>query len=138
MMCNYTDRHRGFTILELLVVIVIIGILAAIALPKFSGVREDANIAVSKSNLKSLQTAIERYKLDNSVYPDQLATLISEGYIKRKICIIPGTTDPYQYGADNTDFLIYDTRYNLYATSEGIEEDFSTYAGGITPTAQTI
>lgn len=137
-MYKYFNRQTGFTLIELLVVIVIIGLLAAIALPKFSGVREDANIAVTKSNLKSLQTAIERYQLDNGNYPDQLSTLVSGGYIKQKSCTIPTTTDCYQYGSNTTDFLVYDNTHDVYATSEGLQEDYTTYTGEISPTAQTL
>lgn len=137
-MFKYTKRRLGFTIIELLVVIVIIGVLATIALPKFTGVRDDANIAVSKSNLKSLQTAIARYELENSSYPDQFATLINDGFIKKGSCLIPGTEKAYQYGENSTEFLIYDDVNDLYATSESIEKGFSTYSGGITPSSQTI
>lgn len=137
-MYKYFSRQTGFTMIELLVVIVIIGLLAAIALPKYAGVREDANAAVTKSNLKSLQTGIERYLLDHGNYPDQLSTLVSGGYIKKTSCIIPTTTDVYQYGANTTDFLVYDSKHDVYASSEGIQDDFTTYTGGITPTAQTL
>lgn len=137
-MYKYFNRQMGFTLIELLVVIVIIGLLAAIALPKFAGVRDDANVAVTKSNLKSLQTAVERYQLDNGCYPDQLSTLISAGYIKQKSCMIPTKTDPYQFGTSATDFLVYDSVHDVYATSEGIQDDYSTYSGGISPTAQTL
>lgn len=137
-MCKYTDRQKGFTILEILVVIVIIGILAAIALPKFAGVREDANVAVTKSNLKSIQTAVERYQLDTGTYPDGLAILIAEGYVKKKSCLIPNTTDVYQYGMSASDFIVYDPQNDFYTTAEGIDGNFASYAGGVTPAAQTI
>ncbi len=137
-MGKYIVKQEGFTIIELLVVIVIIGILAAIALPKYGGVRNDANKAVSKSNLKSLQTAIERYQLDNGSYPSDLSTLISEGFIKKKSCQIPSTTEAYQYGESGNDFLLYDSKYDIYANSEELDEDFTNYTGGITPSAQTL
>ncbi|MCK4259804.1 MAG: prepilin-type N-terminal cleavage/methylation domain-containing protein [Halanaerobiales bacterium] len=137
-MGKYIGRQEGFTILELLVVIVIIGILATIALPKFGSVRNDANIAVSKSNLKSLQTAIERYLLDNGSYPSDLSTIVSAGFIKKKTCLIPATTDAYQYGENGTDFLLYDSKYDIFASNEELEEDFTNYTGGITPSAQSL
>ncbi len=67
----YVRRHArrgGFTLIELLIVVAIIGILAAIAVPNFLNAQTRAKLARCEADMKSLETAIESYKLDNNVY----------------------------------------------------------------------
>jgi general secretion pathway protein G len=61
--------RRGFTLIEVLVVVFILGILAALVAPKMLGRTDDAKIAETKLQMKSLETALKLYKLDNGVYP---------------------------------------------------------------------
>jgi prepilin-type N-terminal cleavage/methylation domain-containing protein len=65
----HTD-DRGFTLIEVLIVTVIIGILAAIAIPKFAKSKEQAYLASMKSDLRNLVTAQEVYFLDEATYYD--------------------------------------------------------------------
>jgi type IV pilus assembly protein PilA len=60
------EAEQGFTLIELLVVILIIGILAAIAIPAFLNQRGKAYDAAAKSQVKTMQTAIETYATDNN------------------------------------------------------------------------
>ncbi|MCG3153330.1 MAG: hypothetical protein GEEBNDBF_02642 [bacterium] len=74
-------RHRaGFTLVELLVVITIIGILAALALPNFTKARIKAKETEVKANLHSIQTSVERFYVDNEQYPHYIAGGTAPGW----------------------------------------------------------
>ena len=61
---------RGFTLIELMVVIVILGILAGLIIPRIMGRPEEAKRLKANLQIESLETAIKLYKLDNGMYPD--------------------------------------------------------------------
>jgi prepilin-type N-terminal cleavage/methylation domain-containing protein len=69
-------RHKsGFTIVELLIVVVVIGILTAIAVPKFQQVKGRARAAALRADLRNLVTAQEEYLTTHMVYANNLAAL---------------------------------------------------------------
>ncbi len=70
-------RLRGFTLVELLMVIVILGILVTILVPRFASTRDKAFVTAMKSDLRNLATAQESYYYDNSAYAPSLGLLIS-------------------------------------------------------------
>src|SRR6478672_13938652 len=61
--------RRGFTLIELVVVVLILGILAAVALPKFVGQSDSAKLNGTLQSLTVLRTAIDTYRVNNSSYP---------------------------------------------------------------------
>lgn len=94
-----TDKQRGFTLLEIMVVIVIIGVLASLVVPNLMGNKEKADKQKAVSDIVALENALDMYKLDNHHYPTTnqgLESLVEaptlpplaanynkEGYIKR-------------------------------------------------------
>ena len=69
--------NRGFTLVELLVVITVIAILLGITIPRFKGMQEEANRSKAKAELKTLQTAVESWYIHQSpqAYPAATSTL---------------------------------------------------------------
>lgn len=127
-MKTHLRKQQGFTLIEIIVVVVIIGILATFVAPKFLGRTDDARITKAKNDIQALESALELYKLDNFTYPttDQgLESLITQpssdpvpanwkqgGYIKKLqkdpwqrdyLYLSPGENaeiDIYSLGAD--------------------------------------
>jgi general secretion pathway protein G len=66
--------QRGFTLVELLIVVIILAILAAIVIPQFSGATTDTREAALDSNLAGLRNAVELYKAQHATYPGAVAT----------------------------------------------------------------
>src|SRR5262245_55929989 len=104
------SKMRGFTLIEIMVVVVIIGLLAAVIVPQVVGQVEKARVSKAAQDIASLETALTMFKLDNSKYPgtDQgLQALVVQpsdptirhwkpgGYVKR-VQKDPWGTD-YQY-----------------------------------------
>jgi general secretion pathway protein G len=104
---------RGFTLIEIMVVITILGVLAALIVPRVVGRTDDAKIAAAKQDIASIMQALKLYRLDNGRYPttDQgLLALIAKptaepvpsnwkqgGYIERSTVPTDPWGEPYKF-----------------------------------------
>jgi prepilin-type N-terminal cleavage/methylation domain-containing protein len=71
---NTNIIRRGFTLIEILIVVVILGILAAVVVPQFTNAADDANDAAVRSQLQTLRGQIELYRAQNSADPDLIGS----------------------------------------------------------------
>jgi general secretion pathway protein G len=75
-------RQSGFTLIELMIVMAIIGILATLAIPSYVSALKHAREAVLKEDLHVLRAAIDSYTMDKQKAPQSLDDLIKDGYLK--------------------------------------------------------
>ena len=74
-------HQRGFSLIEIMVVVVILGILAALVVPQIISRPDDARLVKAKQDVLSIQNALDLYRLDNGVYPSTeqgLSALVSK------------------------------------------------------------
>jgi general secretion pathway protein G len=72
MTSSYASRRRslrGFTLIEMLVVLVIIGVLGALIVPNLFSSLDDARVTAARTDIKTLVESLKRYKIDNQRYP---------------------------------------------------------------------
>ena len=134
--------NRGFTLLEIIVVVAIIAILAAYIAPKVAGRVDDARISKAKSDIRVLESSLELYKLDNFVYPSGeqgLDALVNKpsgegtrnwregGYIKKLNKDPWGNPYQYQYPGSNGEFDVFSLGSDAAVGGEGEAADIGNW-----------
>ena len=126
-----TRSNKGFTLIELMIVVAIIGILAAIAIPKFADLISKSKEGATKGGLSAVRSSLQVYYGDNEgVFPqDTLAVLIADG---KYINAIPEAKLPGTGLADSNNVTAYSsTTAGSFITSAGATLDTSALAGWI-------
>ena len=101
-------NQKGFATLEVIMMVVVIGILATIAVPRFTDVTTKANTAKIQSDLSTIDTAIQMYNMEKNSYPSQISDLVDNGYLMDEPK--PPTGEAY---VDGEPKKIEDTKYDL-------------------------
>jgi general secretion pathway protein G len=91
-------KNNAFTLIEILVVVILVGIMAAIVIPQFTGAADDARQSAEDMNLQILQKAVDLFQYDNGAWPADLAALVTNGYIRS----VPAGN----WGYDNTTGIV--------------------------------
>ena len=108
--------QSGFTLIELMIVMAIIGILITLAIPSFVGAVRHAREAALKEDLQTMRTAIDTYTMDKQKGPQSLDDLVQDGYI-RAIPEDPMTRQKDTWVTDSTESM-----YSLDETEPGITD----------------
>jgi len=95
-MLKLIRKRDGFTLLELMIVIAIMGILVTLAQPSFKAAVTKSREAALRENLFNLRSVIDQYYADNAAYPNSLNDLVDKGYM-RSIPVDPFTKQPDWY-----------------------------------------
>ena len=109
-------NEAGFTLMELMIVMMIIGVLTTLAIPSFVSAVRSAKEAVLKEDLRVMRSAIDSYTMDKQKAPQSLEDLVQDGYLK----VIP--EDPMTKSRETWVTDVSDSLHSLDQTDPGIDD----------------
>jgi len=136
-------NQNGFTLIEIMVVVIIIGVLASLIAPRILGRIDDARIEAARADIQTLETALKLYKVDNFRYPTTehgLVALVEKpissdapnwndgGYLGKKQVRVDPWGMEYQYlspGPDGSDYYVYSLGGDRKPGGEGVDADLN-------------
>ncbi|NZA25164.1 prepilin-type N-terminal cleavage/methylation domain-containing protein [Luteimonas sp. SJ-92] len=120
--------RRGFSLIELMVVMAIIGALVAIALPRYQASVENARVTALKANLHVLRESLDRHYDDKGRYPESLQELVEARYLKA-IPVDPITESAQTWVAVGDSDGTLEGVVDVYSGAEGTTPDGVDYSG---------
>ena len=115
-------RRFGFTFIELMIVMAIIAILMAVALPIYTRSIIRSKESVLKNNLYTLRTVIDEYTYDKQKAPQTLEDLVSDGYLRQvPIDPITGTADSWKLIMEDASNTVNQTQPGIFDVRSGAE-----------------
>ena len=136
-------RIRGFTLIEILVVIVIIGILATLVVPKLMSRPDEARVVAAKQDIQTILQALKIYRLDNGRYPSSeqgLQALVTKptatptpknwkdgGYLEKLPRDPWGTTYQYLYPGTHGEIDVFSLGADGISGGEGVDTDIGSW-----------
>ena len=135
-MISLKSKQSGFTIVELLIVIVVIGILATLVIVTFSGVQQKARDTKRETDVKALASQLEVYYANNGSYP-ALAQLQDNTWVQANLkgLDVAGLVAPNGSGTNTITGTTSTTTYNYSPTPAGCTTAGPTFCTGFTLTA---
>lgn len=88
------QNKHGFTLLEMLAVVTILGIIAAVVVPRFTSFSDTSKTNVAQHHIAQMNAIVERHYIDASAWPANLAELVTDGYLD-SVPTHPDTTQTY-------------------------------------------
>lgn len=126
-----SQKQDGFTLIELVIVMTVIGLLASIAIPSYINSVRKAREAVLREDLHTLRSAIDSYTVDKEQAPQSLEDLVQAGYVK-SVPVDPITNQKDTWITSQSDTLtsINETQggiSDVHSGAQGLATDGSTY-----------
>ncbi len=130
--------QAGFTLIEIMVVVLILGLLAALVVPKVVGRTDEARVTKAKTDIKAIESALNMFKIDNGFYPttaEGIAALVQapprarkwnpDGYLDR-IPVDPWGTE-YIYQSDGRQIIVASLGADGVEGGDGYNADISNH-----------
>jgi general secretion pathway protein G len=131
------QRQKGFTLLEILVVVMILGLLISLAAPRILGRTDEARVTKAMADIKAIETALGMYKLDSGIFPTTeqgLQALVeppksgpearswrADGYLER-VPLDPWNRD-FLYASDGRTYVLRSMGADGEEGGEGVDAD---------------